>query len=231
MVCPLNVVAMVEQGAVKRLVLAVWLILSGCATYTPVLVRLNPSGPDVKKATKGDLTVYVEEFVTGEKSERAFDVNMPAGGVLPMLMSVENNGREAFDVNLADIRLRGDKQLKLLASEDAAVRAQRGTAARALGWSMIVPIVTIPIAVGASAIHTGNVNQQIVRDFTAKGLPNGAVLPNKERSGFVFFETDDNRKGVAGLTLDVTVRNSNTGEPISVEILLSQASKEPTKAE
>jgi hypothetical protein len=36
-----------------------------------------------------------------------------------------------------------------------------------LGWSMVVPIITIPLAIGASALHTGDVNQQIVRDFAA----------------------------------------------------------------
>jgi hypothetical protein len=43
-------------------------------------------------------------------------------------------------------------------------------------------------------------------------------LPNKERSGFVFFESDGKRKDLAGLTLQVTVRNSNTGDPMSIEL-------------
>lgn len=225
MVYPLKLGAMLKRSPVGPLVLAGGLIFTGCASYTPTLVRLTLAGPDTKKAVKGDLVVYAEEFVTGEKSERAFDTNMPGEGVLPILISVENNGRESFDVNVADVRLLGEKPLKLLAPEDAAVRAQRGTAGRALGWSVIVPIITIPFAIGGSAIHTANVNQQIVRDFTAKGLPDGAVLPNKERSGFVFFESDGNRKDVAGLVLEVTVRNSDTGEPISVELPLWETSK------
>ena len=217
----------VPRSAVCLLLLAIALNFHGCASYTPTLVRLIPSGPDTKKAENGDLTVYAEEFVTGEKSQRAFDANMPAEGVLPILISVENTGQKPFDVNVADVCLRGEKPFKLLAPEDAALRAQRGTAARALGWSMIVPIITIPFAIGASAIHTGDVNQQIVRDFVAKGLPDGAVLPNKEKSGFVFFESEGSHKDVVGMTLEVTVRNTDTGEPISVQIPLSQTSKEP----
>ena len=227
MVRPLKLAAILLRCAFGLLVLASGLNFTGCATYTPTLVRLNPLGPDTKKAAKGELAVYSEEFVTGEKSARAFDANMPAEGVLPILILVENNGRESFDVNIADVRLRGEKPLKLLAAEDAALRAQRSAAARALGWSMIVPIIAIPFAICVSGIHTGNVNQQIVRDFTAKGLPDGAVLPNKERSGFVFFESDGDRKDVAGLILEVIVRNTNTGEPISVELPLSETSKGP----
>jgi len=217
----------VPQTAVC-LLLAMALSFFGCATYTPALIRLTPSGPDTKKAENGDVRVYAEEFVTGGKSERAFDANMPGEGVLPILISVENGGQEPFDVNVADVRLRGEKPFKLLAPEDAGLKAQRGTAARALGWSLIVPIITIPIAIGASAMHTGSVNQQIVRDFVAKGFPDGAVLPNKEKSGFVFFESDGSRKDVAGLILEVTVRNTDTGAPISVEIPLSQVRKEPS---
>jgi hypothetical protein len=208
----------IRSGRAIGAVLLITVVSSGCASYTPALVRLDPSGADIKRAVKGDLAVSAEEFVTGQKSQVAFDTNLADEGVLPILIAVENNGREAFDVNIADVRLFGEKTFKLLPGEDAALRAQRATAVRALGWSVIVPIITIPIAIGASAIHTSNVNQQIVRDFTTKALADGAVLPNKERSGFVFFESDGKRKDLAGLTLQVTVRNSNTGEPTSIEL-------------
>jgi hypothetical protein len=55
------------------------------------------------------------------------------------------------------------------------------------------------------------------------------VLPNRERSGFVYFESDGNRKDVVNLILEVTVRNSITGEPISLEVPLSQTSKAPAR--
>lgn len=227
MVCPVTVSQKLQRSEVWLVLLAIMLSLHGCATYTPTLVRLIPSGPDTKKAANGDLTVLAEEFFSEEKSQRAFDADMLAEGVLAILISVENIGREPFDVNIADVRLRGGEKLfKLLAPEDAAVRAQRGTAGRALGWSVIVPIITIPFAIGASAVHTGNVNQQIVRDFIAKSLPDGAVLPNKERSGFVYFETDGSRKDVADLILEVTVRNTKTGEPISAKLPLTKTTKE-----
>jgi hypothetical protein len=231
MVFPMKLALIENRRAIGMLVLTATLIFAGCASYTPALVRLNPSGPDTKKAAKGSITLYAEEFVTGEKSERAFDTHMPKEGVLPILISVENNSSEAFDVKVTNIRLVSEKPLKLLPPEDAALRAQRSAGGRALGWSMIVPIITIPIAIIVSAMHTGNVNQQIVRDFTAKSLSDGAVLPNKEKLGFVFFESDADRKDVAGLTLEVTVRNTSTGEPISIELPLSETSKESLPAE
>ncbi|MBI4534991.1 MAG: hypothetical protein HY708_01845, partial [Ignavibacteriae bacterium] len=142
MVRPLILSQKYRRRAVGLLLVAFALNFHSCATYSPTLIRINPSGPNTRKAAKGDLTVYAEEFVSGEKSQVAFDANMPAEGVLPILISVENTGRESVDVNITDIRLRGETLLKLLMPEDAAIRAQRGIAARALGWSMIVPIIT-----------------------------------------------------------------------------------------
>jgi hypothetical protein len=184
---------------------------------------LNPSGPNVRKAEKGDLTLYVEEYATPQKSERAFDSDLAPEGVLPILVSVENNGREAYEVKATDFGIRGEKPLKALTPEEAATRAQRSAGGRALGWSLIVPIISIPIAVTASAIHTSNVNQQIVRDFAAKGFPDGAVMPNKERSGFLFFELEEGQKNLKGLTLELTAKSAVTGEPLTINMGLPEA--------
>jgi hypothetical protein len=208
---------------IMRLALAAFLIFSGCASYAPSLVRLDPSGPNVRKAMKGDLTIYVEEYATSEKSERAFDTSLAPEGVLAILVSVENNGREPYEVKGANFTIRRDKPLKALTPEEAATRAQRGAVGRALGWSLIVPIISIPIAVTASAIHTSNVNQQIVRDFAAKGFPDGAVMPNKERSGFLFFELQAGQKDLAGLVLELTTKNELRGETVTVNVPLPEA--------
>ncbi len=47
-----------------RFVLVGFLTLAGCASYTPPLVRLSPSGPDVRKVEKGDLVLSAEEYGT-----------------------------------------------------------------------------------------------------------------------------------------------------------------------
>jgi hypothetical protein len=208
---------------VLKVVLSSFVLLAGCASYAPSLVRLNPSGPNVKKAVEGDLILYVEEYATPEKSERAFDANLAPEGVLPILVSLENNGREPYAVRAADFTIRGDKQAKALTPEEAATKAQRSAVGRALGWSLIVPIISIPVAVAASAIHTNSVNQQIVRDFGAKGFPDGVVMPNKEWSGFLFFELENGRKDLTGLILEFTAKNGATAETVTVTVPLPEA--------
>lgn len=208
---------------VLKAVLSCFVLLIGCASYAPSLVRLNPSGPNVKKAVKGDLILYVEEYATPEKSERAFDTNLAPEGVLPILVGLENNGQEPYEIKAANFTIRGDKALKALTPEEAATKAHRSAVGRALGWSLIVPIISIPVAVAASAIHTSSVNQQIVRDFAAKGFPDGAVMPNKERSGFLFFELEEGRKDLTGLILELTAKTGATGETVTVSLPLPEA--------
>ncbi|HZD39536.1 MAG TPA: hypothetical protein VE131_02365 [Terriglobales bacterium] len=112
--------------------------------------------------------------------------------------------------------VRGDNVLKGLTPAETAGKAERNPVGRALGWSLIVPIISIPIAVTASAIHTSKVNEQIVHDFAAKSFADGEILPNKERSGFVFFELGDGSVNLAKLTLEVEARNVATGKLVKI---------------
>ncbi len=218
---------MEPNSYLKLTVLAISLIFAGCASYAPSLVKLNPSGPNVRKATKGDLTIYVEEYATPEKSQRAFDAELADGGVLPLLILVENNGQQPYDVKVTDIVVRGASSLKALTPEEAATKAQRSAVGRAVGWSLIVPIIGIPVAVIASSMHTSKVNEQIVRDFAAKGFADGAIMPNKERSGFLFFQLEEGQKDLARLTLEMAARNAATGEVVIVSGPLPEATFTP----
>lgn len=211
--------------------LSCFLLLSGCASYAPSLVRLNPSGPNVRKAATGDLILYVEEYATSQKSERAFDTDLAAEGVLPLLIHVENNGQQPYEVKAMEIGVRSETLMKPLSPEETASRAGRSAVGRALGWSLIVPIISIPVAVAASAIHTSKVNQQIVHDFAAKGFPDGIVMPNKERSGFLFFQLEEGRKDLSGLNLEMTARNVTTGEAVRITTPLPEANFTQTSSQ
>lgn len=203
--------------------LLISIIFTGCASYAPSLVRLNPSGPNVKKETKGDLNIYLEEYATREKSERAFDTDLAPQGVLPLMILVENNGQQPYEVKSMDIVVRGATALKGLSPEETASRAERSAGARALGWSLIVPIISIPVAVAASAIHTTKVNEQIVRDFVAKSFPSGVIMPNKDLSEFLFFELEEGRKDLNDLILELTAKNFGTGESVKISAPLPNA--------
>ncbi len=198
-------------------------LFAGCATYTPTLSRLNSSGPNVNKAVNGDLTLYVEEYATKEKSEKAFDSNLAREGVLPLLISLENAGKQSYEVQISNIAVKGRSSLKALSPEEAASKAKRDAILKALGWSLVVPIISIPVAVAASAIHTNSVNKKIVQDFATKTFPEGVIPPNNERSGFLFFELEEGQKDLAGLSLEVTARDVASGETVTITAPLPAA--------
>ncbi len=206
---------------------------SGCATYDPVVkgspASLDPSKPNVAKAAKGDLTLYVEEYATQAKSEAAFDTRLAEEGVLPLLILIQNGGQHEHEVKATDIVLRGKTAVQGLTAEQAASKAERSAVGRALGWSMIVPIISIPVAVVGSAVHTSKVNKQIQQDFAAKRLADGVIAPSKDRSGFVFFDLEAGRKDLSGLTLEVTARNLMTGETVTVNAPVPPATFTPKK--
>ncbi len=187
-------------------------VLSGCASYSPSLVRLEPNGPQMTSQISRDLVLYVDEFATPEKSERAFDTSLVKEGVLPLLIQVQNKGQQPYQVKAMDILVldgNANKLLGALTPEQAAGRAKKNAITRAVGWSMIVPIIAIPAAVTASALHTNKVNKQIVQDFSAKAFSDGSIMPNRDRSGFLFFELPKGRKDLSGLTLQMTSKRSD----------------------
>jgi len=212
--------------------LAVLIFSVGCASYSPSLVRLDTHGPTAGRQAGGDLTVYVEEFATLEKSEKGFDTDLVKEGVLPLLVLVENNGQHPYTVKTMDIVVldqNTNTALRPLTPEETAKRAKRNAITRALGWSMIVPIITIPVAVTASAIHTSKVNKQITLDFSAKAFSDASVMPNKNHSGFVFFELPKGRKDLSGLALQLTSGNEATGESLTLVSSLPSATFKPVK--
>jgi hypothetical protein len=208
---------MKRKNILKRLMFFITLLFAGCASYTPSLVKLDTFGPNMNKQIKGDLCVWIEEYATPEKCEKIFDTNLFEKGVVPLLISIQNNGQHPYEVKSTDIIIReGDTSAKILTPEEAATKAKRSAIGRALGWSMIVPIISIPIAVAASADHTSKVNKRIVQDFAMKGFHDGVIMPNKDLSGFLFFELKKERKDLSGLNLEMVAKNQLTGEVITI---------------
>lgn len=221
---------MKRNTVVDWFTLFITICLAGCASYTPSAARLDTSGPHVVKQQKGDLDLYVEEFITKEQCEKAFNTDLTEEGVLPLLILVRNNSQQSYEVRTADIILRGgDNVTKALTPEEAAFKAKRNLVGRALGWSMIVPIIGIPVAVAASANHTSKVNEQIIRDFAARSFPDGVITPDKESSGFLFYQLKEGCKNLSGLSLEVAARNKDDGKTITISTSLPAATFKAVK--
>jgi hypothetical protein len=207
------------------------LLFSGCgASYKPTLSRFDPVGTNSKKISVGDLTVYVEEYASAAKSIRAFDTDLAAAGILPILILVENNGPAAFDLKLQDVVIRRDQPLKALTPRNAAMSAERSAFGEAAGWSVaIAPIapVVAPAAAALSAVETNRVNRQIDQDFSRKAFAGGSVEAGKRRSGFLFYQLEDKTPLLKGLILGLKATNLATNEMVSIDIALPETMLTP----
>lgn len=185
----------------------VLLALSGCASYTPATVKTQATAPTTAKVVQSGVTLYVEEYGSTEKAAKAFDANLVEDGVLPLFVTLLNESGKTLLVDLNAISLRDETGLlKQLTTEEAALKAKKNAWGRAIGWSMIVPIISIPIAATASVMHTNKVNRQMQEDFTAKALTTAPLPMNKEVSGFLFFEVDKIRSKWNGMMLDINAK-------------------------
>jgi hypothetical protein len=155
---------MEQTRMLQGLALCLVLCVAGCATYTPRIVGIpETAGPGVMTKAQENLTLSVEAYASAEKSKRVFDTDLADKGVIPLLVTVENTGQERYQVHSADFGLRdGDIVLKRLSTDEASGKAKRNAVGRAVGWSLIVPIIGIPIAATSSVIHTGKINKSIV---------------------------------------------------------------------
>jgi len=203
-----------------------------CASYNPSMVRVDSEGPNLIMASNGGVTINIEEFATPEKSQKAFDTDLAKTGVLPLLIHVENNSDGPFDVKNKDIVVReGNRPLKSLSPEEAASKAKRSAVGRAIGWSLIVPIISIPIAVVASSMHTSKVNKAIIADFAAKAFPDVIIPSKRDKSGFLYIELPDGRENLSGLTLEVKTTNILTKESVIITSPLPAAKFKVDKPE
>jgi hypothetical protein len=202
--------------------------MGGCASYSTRQVQIDSKSLRTE-SPEGTLCVYVDEYASESKCKQAFDSQLSTEGVLPLLVKIENNGPETYEYTTKDFTVTGGAALRSLTVEEAAKKAKRDAVGRAIGLSLIVPIVAIPIAVAASASHTKEVNQKIREDFNAKTLKDGVILPYKEISGFLFYEMPPGQKDLNGLELSVAVRKQSTQEPVNIVAPLPNVSFKPAK--
>lgn len=193
------------------------LTLVSCETaYRPTLRRLDPVGSNSTKVSAENLVAYVEEYATPNKSERAFDANLAEAGILPVLLLLENRGKTPYQITEIELRDEKGHALKQLGADEAASQVSRGGFREAVGWSLVVPIVTIPLAAGLSAAHTVGVNSEISRDIKRKTFEQENLKESAQRSGFVFYQLESDRRKLGGLLLVIQALNLGTNHLISV---------------
>ena len=199
-------------------------VISGCASFEPVLHFSNltkPREPTVKETQEG-LEVSIEEFVSKDKSEAAFDADIAPHGILALLLRVENGGTQAYWVREAGVSayIGADSLPSVTAQSAAKQGADKGYLGRALAWTLASgPLTIVPIIVGSVA-HTAAVNRRIEAHFERLRFTESLVKPNQMMTGFFYFKLPSGTKRLENLRVEVTPSEEQTGNPLSYKLTL-----------
>lgn len=186
------------------------IVLGGCASFEPALRHqdlMRPRQPTAR-ATQEGLEVSVVEFVTAAKSLQAFDADIAPYGVLALLIRVENNGAQSYQVPPHTIAaFLGDELLGSLSGVQAAKQAATSEyVAKALGWTILTGpffIFAGPAAIAGSASHTAAVNRRIQQHFESLEYTGTILKPNQTAAGFLYFKLPAGAKNLERLVVNV----------------------------
>src|SRR5262245_56201184 len=148
--------------------LAAALSLSACmSTFEPRMTGgalETPRLPTAKEAMAG-VEVSIEEYFSSHKSRRAFDADVGAKGVLPLLIHVDNKSGREYRVQRKAIRavLNGEPLADIYGLEAAEVGALRNPAWNALVNTAAMGPLAIYVgvlAIAGTATQTQKINRQ-----------------------------------------------------------------------
>lgn len=188
-----------------RVVAFLFLVCSlnwACASFRPSLDQKVLFGgtriPTVEQSSAG-VTLSIEEFASADKSKQAFDSDVIAAGVLPLLFRVDSRNDAAFRIPSSSIKAYlNDQPLETLTGEAAARQAAtRDYVGKALGWSVLSgPFIILawPGTIVGSAVHTRNVNSRIIHHFQVLEFKGAMVRANQPVSGFIYFQVPSESK-------------------------------------
>lgn len=208
-------------------VLLTAIFLSGCASFQPALRYtdlLRPRTPTVS-AVKEELTISVEEFASPNKSIQAFDANLVAQGILPLLVRIENNSATAYRIRQVDINasLNGESMLAVYSDQAADQAATSEYAAKALGWTVAsgpLFVVFWPVTIAASAAHTSGVNNRIRQHFANMEFTDKLLKPKQSFAGFVYFKLPAGVKKLENMIVSVEPREEESGSRVDFKLSL-----------
>jgi hypothetical protein len=173
-----------------------------CASFRPSLDQKVLFGgtriPTVEQSSAG-VTLSIEEFASADKSKQAFDSDVIAAGVLPLLFRVDSRNDAGFRIPSSSIKAYlNDQPLETLTGEAAARQAAtRDYVGKALGWSVLSgPFIILawPGTIVGSAVHTRNVNSRIIHHFQVLEFKGAMVRANQPVSGFIYFQVPSDGK-------------------------------------
>lgn len=196
------------------------LFLSGCvARFEPRMTGGAIGAPRLPtaRAVQAGVEVSIEEYYSSQKSRRAFDADVGANGVLPILVHVENKSGQDYRLERSAIRAmwNGQPLANIHGLDAAEIGALRNPAWNALVNTAAMGPLAIyfgVLAIAGSASQTQTINRQIEHHFEQMELAERVLKPNETATGFVFFRTPGNVGNSDGLTLDITLEPELLGD-------------------
>lgn len=214
-----------RQRTLHLLVIA--FIFTGCASFEPGLryQDLTRARQPTAKGVQEGLEVSVEEFASANKSQKAFDADLAAYGILALLVRVKNNGTQNHRVRRSDIKgSLGDKPLlQLVGTEAAGEAGTREYAGKALGWTVATGpffILLWPATIAGSAAHTASVNRRVEQHFENLAFTDALLKPNQMAAGFVYFKLPGGVERLDNLTVEVELSEEKSGRRLSYKLSL-----------
>lgn len=194
--------------------------LSGCvSTFEPRMTGGAIGAPRVPTARtiNAGVEVSIEEYFSSQKSRRAFDADVSANGVLPILVHVENKSSQDYRLERSGIRAQLDGQplANIHGLEAAEIGALRNPAWNALvNTAAMGPLAMYfgVLAIAGSTSQTQKINRQIEHHFERMEMEDRVLKPNETSTGFVFFKTPGSLGATDGLTLDITLEPEILGD-------------------
>ena len=203
------------------------LFLSGCASFAPRLgyhdlMRLHQ--PDTKQKRER-LVISAEQFISTDKSRKAFDSDVARYGVLALFLHAENQGIVNYQLRQEQVKaFLGDQRLTALSGNDAARQAALSEpVGKALAWTAATGPIALflwPVTVAGSGSHTQGVNREIEGYFEHLELGNVEVKPHHPIGGFLYFKLPDGVKKLEKLRLEVIASEANNKDQIEFKLSL-----------
>lgn len=203
------------------------LSISACATFNPsVYVRdLLMNHQAVASQSNAGLEVSVAEFVSLDKSRKAFDADLAPHGVLALLLRLRNNSVSNYFVDEGNTKAYLSGQiLPRLQGVDAARQAATSDAVgKAAAWTAATGPFALafwPVTIFVSAGHTKEINRQVENHFRNFELGKIAVGPNQTAGGFLFFRMPNGVQRLEKLVLEVSAADESKTGPLNIRLLL-----------
>jgi hypothetical protein len=168
-----------------------------------------PRLPNAKEVCAG-LEVSIEEYFSSHKARRAFDSDLAAHGVLPVLVHISNGSDLDYRLQRRMIHAVVDGQTL---GDIHALQAAEIGALRNPAWNALANTAAIgPLAmffgwatIAGSASQTQKINRQIEQYFERMELTERILKSQETATGFVFFRAPTGGRSFSQVVVEITL--------------------------